>query len=83
MTTYLARAAGLRDVRELSRGLTPMQYKKASKADCRHPGAASGTLPYPVKRRDEAGGMQLVAPVHAPCCGSGKQLRGSQYWLRT
>lgn len=31
-TTYLARTAGLRDVRELSRGLAPAQYKKASKA---------------------------------------------------
>ena len=31
-TTYLARAAGLRDARELSRGLAPAQYKKASKA---------------------------------------------------
>lgn len=29
---YLARSAGLRDVREFARGMTPMQYKKASKA---------------------------------------------------
>ena len=29
---YLARSAGLRDVREFTRGMTPMQYKKASKA---------------------------------------------------
>ncbi|KAK9827384.1 hypothetical protein WJX81_005044 [Elliptochloris bilobata] len=29
---YLARSAGLRDVREFSRGMTPMQHKKASKA---------------------------------------------------
>ena len=32
MHEYLARSAGLRDVREFTRGMTPMQYKKASKA---------------------------------------------------